>query len=105
MTLALIFAFELEWGVAGLWAGFTIACIVLDIGFFFIITCCDWEQIGERTAAKMEIEEQKRLESIAKNKALTESERKIVIHTPNTSRARLSQVQEDLNKSKNRGYN
>lgn len=86
MPLALIFAFLLHWGVAGLWAGFTIACIVLDIGFFFIITCCDWKKIGEKTAERMEKEEKKRQEEIAKSKTMTESEKKIVLGTPNVSR-------------------
>jgi len=72
MTLALVFAFELEMGVAGLWAGFTIACIVLDIGFFFIITCCDWQKISEVTARRMEEEEKLRQKQIEKNQQLTE---------------------------------
>jgi hypothetical protein len=37
MTLALVFAFVLHWGILGLWFGFSIACIVLDIGFFFFL--------------------------------------------------------------------
>lgn len=67
MPLALVFAFVLEWGVAGLWAGFTIACIVLDIGFFFIIACANWEKIAEVSAAKIEAQEKARLIEIEKN--------------------------------------
>ena len=48
MTLALVFAFVLHWGIVGLWAGFSIACIVLDIGFFFIICLPNWDEIAEK---------------------------------------------------------
>ena len=48
MTLALVFAFVLHWGILGLWFGFSIACIVLDIGFFFIICLPHWDEIAEK---------------------------------------------------------
>jgi hypothetical protein len=50
MPLALVFAFVLRLGVTGLWAGFTIACIILDIGFAFIIGCPNWSNIAREVA-------------------------------------------------------
>ena len=47
LPLALILAFSFEYGVAGLWVGFTIGSIILDIGFFFVIKCSDWNKIAE----------------------------------------------------------
>jgi len=43
MPLALIFAFKIQMGVSGLWLGFSIASMILDIGFYFIINCTRWE--------------------------------------------------------------
>ena len=37
MPLALHFAFNKKMGVMGLWFGMAIACVVLDLGFWFII--------------------------------------------------------------------
>lgn len=37
LPLALFFGFKLELGIGGLWIGFTIASVVLDIGFYVII--------------------------------------------------------------------
>jgi MATE family multidrug resistance protein len=51
MPLALVLCFKKEMGIAGLWLGFTIACIILDLGFFFIIRCADWHKISELTRA------------------------------------------------------
>ena len=47
MPLALVFAFVCRWGIMGLWAGFTIACVILDIGLFMIIYCPDWQKISD----------------------------------------------------------
>ena len=60
MPLALIFAFYLKMGVFGLWFGFSIACIVLDIGFVLIITCGDWHKISDAMAQRLENEENAR---------------------------------------------
>lgn len=46
MPMALIFAFKLKIGISGLWMGFTLASVILDIGFYFIINLCDWNQIS-----------------------------------------------------------
>ena len=48
MPLALVFAFVCKWGIMGLWAGFTIACVILDIGLFVIIYAPDWYKISEQ---------------------------------------------------------
>jgi multidrug resistance protein, MATE family len=48
MTLALVFAFVLDWGIEGMWLGFTFACIILDIGFFLIICLPDWHKIADK---------------------------------------------------------
>lgn len=48
MPLALVLCFKGNMGIAGLWLGFTIACIVLDIGFAMIIGCPDWQEISRK---------------------------------------------------------
>ncbi len=53
MPLALNLAFWQNMGVAGLWAGFTIASIVLDIGFYIIIQTANLERIVYETACRM----------------------------------------------------
>jgi hypothetical protein len=40
-------------GIQGLWLGFTIACVILDIGFAFIISCPNWNVISERMRQKL----------------------------------------------------
>ena len=47
LPLALSLAFTHEMGVYGLWLGFSVACIVLDIGLAVIIECCDWEKVAK----------------------------------------------------------
>jgi hypothetical protein len=46
MPLALVLAFNAEMGIQGLWLGFSIACIILDIGFAMIISCPNWSKIA-----------------------------------------------------------
>ena len=46
LTLALVLAFKFDMGVYGMWLGFTVACVILDIGFLFIIECPDWYKIA-----------------------------------------------------------
>jgi hypothetical protein len=46
MPLALWLAFSKELGVKGLWLGYTICCIILDVGFAFIIIWPNWEKIA-----------------------------------------------------------
>ena len=53
MPLALYFAFSRDVGIKGLWIGFTIASLVLDIGFWVIIYCGDWNKIVERMKQTM----------------------------------------------------
>lgn len=47
MPLALVLAFTAKMGIVGLWLGYSIACIILDIGFAFIIICPNWQKIGK----------------------------------------------------------
>lgn len=47
MPLALVLAFNYKMGIAGLWLGFSIACIILDTGFALIIGCPDWNKIAK----------------------------------------------------------
>lgn len=51
MPLALVLCFKAEMGIAGLWLGFSIACIILDIGFALIISCPDWHEISRKARA------------------------------------------------------
>jgi MATE family multidrug resistance protein len=46
MPLALCLAFNAEMGISGLWLGFSIACVILDVGFCMIISCPDWSKIA-----------------------------------------------------------
>ena len=43
MPLALAAAFKMDMGLTGLWAGFTIASMALDIGFYYIIEGTNWD--------------------------------------------------------------
>ena len=52
--LALAICFNGKMGIAGLWLGMTIACIVLDIGFAMIISCPNWEKIANTMRANLE---------------------------------------------------
>lgn len=54
MPLALVLAFTAKMGIVGLWLGFSIACIILDIGFGFIIMCPNWNRIGDEMRKKLE---------------------------------------------------
>ena len=40
----------------GLWLGFSIASIILDIGFLFIIECPDWARIAREMQQKIDKE-------------------------------------------------
>ena len=53
MPLALVFAFTMKMGIMGLWLGFTIACVILDIGFAMIISCPDWYKIADDVRAQL----------------------------------------------------
>lgn len=48
LPLALVFAFRSMMGVKGLWLGFTMACVILDAGFWAIISCPDWNEISRK---------------------------------------------------------
>jgi Na+-driven multidrug efflux pump len=48
MPLAIYFAFWLQLGVPGLWLGFTLASIVLDVAFCILIEKTDWEEVSRR---------------------------------------------------------
>ena len=56
IPLALHLAFSKELGVYGLWLGFSIACIILDLGFLFIIECPDWNRIAQEMQNKIDKE-------------------------------------------------
>eukprot|EP00347_Sterkiella_histriomuscorum_P002719 403367069 len=55
MPLALFFAFKIQMGVSGLWLGFTIASMILDLGFYFIINCTSWQTAGKAMRGKSEV--------------------------------------------------
>jgi len=48
LPVALHFAFDKRFGIMGLWLGYSIACIILDLGFAFIILYPNWELIASR---------------------------------------------------------
>jgi MATE family multidrug resistance protein len=54
MPLALLLAFTAKMDIAGLWLGFAIACIILDVGFAMIISCPNWTLIANKMRAAIE---------------------------------------------------
>jgi multidrug resistance protein, MATE family len=48
LPFALVLCFKAKMGIAGLWLGMSIACIILDVGFAFIIACPDWHEISRK---------------------------------------------------------
>ena len=54
MPLALLLAFTAKMDIAGLWLGFAIACIILDVGFAMIISCPNWTNIANNMRAAIE---------------------------------------------------
>ena len=48
LPLALHFAFDKKMGIRGLWLGYSIACIILDLGFAVIIMYPNWHKIAEK---------------------------------------------------------
>jgi hypothetical protein len=54
MPLALVLAFSAKMGITGLWLGFAIACIILDVGYAMIIYCPDWADIASKMRAAIE---------------------------------------------------
>ena len=44
-----------------MWLGFSIACIILDIGFVFIIECPDWKKIAEQMQDTIDMETLKKI--------------------------------------------
>ena len=56
LPLSLLFTFWLDKGVIGLWYGFTIAEIVMDIGYMMICECPDWDKIAQEMQARIDKE-------------------------------------------------
>ena len=54
MPFALLLAFNAKMDIAGLWLGFAIACIILDVGFALIIGCPNWTDIANKMRAAIE---------------------------------------------------
>ena len=62
LPLALSLAFKREMGVRGLWLGFSVACIVLDIGLEMIIECADWQKISVDMHKKIDKDHKQKIE-------------------------------------------
>ena len=58
MPLALWFGFKSDMGVSGLWLGFAIASVILDLGFYFIIRCTNWARVAYDMTKRMDKEEE-----------------------------------------------
>ena len=56
MPLALFLAFKLKMGLKGLWLGYSIATIILDLGFAMIIGLPNWQNIAIKLRKSMEEE-------------------------------------------------
>ena len=75
MPIALWLGFHKKLGVFGLWLGFSIACIVLDLGFLMIIECPSWSKISQEVQKKIDKEKlQKITNSVKAGKKLTDNE-------------------------------
>ena len=75
MPLALCLAFRRNKGVYGLWLGFTIATIILNLGYFMIIECSNWSKISERIQKKIDKEKVKNItDSLKQGKRLKDTE-------------------------------
>ena len=73
LSTALWFAFGKNMGVYGLWFGFSIACVILDLGFLMIIECPDWQKIATKVQEQIDQEKTKKItESIKTGKRLVE---------------------------------
>ena len=80
MPLALCLAFSLNFKVKGLWLGYSLACIILDLGFAVIISCPSWEKITVKMRQSMEDEAiQQTPEMFFKNEILTPQEKRFAI--------------------------
>ena len=56
IPLAILFAFKMKMGVAGLWWGDTIGMICQMLMFFVLVCTADWEKITEDAVARIEME-------------------------------------------------
>ena len=56
MPLALVLAFNHNMGIAGLWLGFSIACVILDVGFAMIISCKEWKKVTPEKETKSDLD-------------------------------------------------
>jgi Na+-driven multidrug efflux pump len=56
MPLALAAAFMMNMGLTGLWSGFVIANVVLDVGFYFIIETTNWDKVAYLTHKRLAYE-------------------------------------------------
>lgn len=56
MPLALLLAFKLQMGLKGLWLGYSISTIILDLGFAIIIAYPSWNDIALKLRKSMEDE-------------------------------------------------
>ena len=48
LPLSLLLAFTFNKGIYGLWLGFSVSCIILDIGCAVIIAYPDWKLIANK---------------------------------------------------------
>ena len=63
LPLALNLAFKRQKGVYGLWLGFSIAIIVLDIGLFAICEFPNWTKIAKEMQSQIDKTQVKKIES------------------------------------------
>lgn len=56
LVSALCLAFRRDMGVYGLWLGFSIACVILDLGFVVIIEYPDWYKISKDMQKTIDLE-------------------------------------------------
>jgi MATE family multidrug resistance protein len=67
LTLALCFAFKRGMGVYGLWLGFAIACIILDIGLLVICECANWSDIARDIQKNIDGTQKKKIEDASEH--------------------------------------
>lgn len=101
LTLALCFAFNREMGVYGLWLGFVIAVIVLDIGLLAICECPDWGKIAAEMQKDIDETQKKKIEDASEHLSNEDYASTSVARTPEARRFIRSRTQNIISKKKN----
>ena len=100
LPAALWLAFGRDKGVFGLWLGFSIACVILDLGFLVIIECPNWHNLSVKIQEQIDQEKTKKItESIKARKRLADENFAGATATPESAKTLLRKVSLQQDKS------